>query len=36
MALIRPRDLIVTFEEDGMVLIRSPSRGKGARAIDGV
>lgn len=32
MALVRPRDLIVTFEEDGMVLIRSPSRGKGARA----
>lgn len=32
MALIRPRDLIVTFEEDGGVLIRSPSRGKGARA----
>lgn len=32
MALVRPRDLIVTFEDDGMVLIRSPSRGKGARA----
>ncbi len=32
MVLVRPRDLIVTFEDDGMVLIRSPSRGKGARA----
>lgn len=32
MTLVRPRDLIVTFEDDGMVLIRSPSRGKGARA----
>ena len=32
MALVRPRDLMVTFEDDGMVLIRSPSRGTGARA----
>ena len=30
--LVRPRDLIATFDEDGMVLLRSPSRGAGARA----
>ncbi|NOY28126.1 MAG: hypothetical protein GXP62_19850 [Oligoflexia bacterium] len=32
MHLVRPRDLIVTFEPDGMVLLRSTGRGVGARA----
>ena len=32
MRLVRPRDLLVTFEPDGMVLLRSTSRGAGARA----
>lgn len=32
MSLVRPRDLIVTFEDDGLVLLRSPGRGVGARA----
>lgn len=32
MRLVRPRDLIVTFEPDGLVMLRSTSRGAGARA----
>lgn len=32
MRLVRPRDLLVTFEPDGMVLLKSTSRGVGARA----
>ncbi len=32
MRLVRPRDLLVTFEPDGMVLLKSTSRGAGARA----
>ncbi|MCB9780386.1 MAG: 50S ribosomal protein L11 methyltransferase [Alphaproteobacteria bacterium] len=32
MRLVRPRDLLVTLEPDGAVMIRSTSRGAGARA----
>lgn len=32
MRLVRPRDLLVSFEPDGMVLLKSTSRGAGARA----
>jgi len=32
MRLVRPRDLLVTFEPDGMVLLKCTSRGAGARA----
>ena len=32
MRLVRPRDLLVTFEPEGMVLLKSTSRGIGARA----
>ncbi len=32
MRLVRPRDLLVTFEPGGMVMLRSTSRGAGARA----
>ncbi len=32
MRHVRPSDLIATFEDDGMVLLRSTSRGAGARA----
>lgn len=32
MRLVRPRDLVVTFEAGGMVMLRSTGRGVGARA----